>query len=202
MAQITTGIRSILARPLVYNTLQPIMGAQRIRREFVDKFIRPTKDGRILDIGCGTAELLKFLPKGMTYVGYDPSSDYINSAKNRQYSGAEFYVGLYGSDELKSHQLFDLVVIYGVLHHMNDDQVMALARDSLTKSGRLLTIDPVICAHQNPIVRKLIDMDRRQNVRSQEGYIARAKTAFSQVQGVVRHRAWVPYTHWIMECQK
>jgi SAM-dependent methyltransferase len=205
MAQITTGIRSVLARPLVYDTLQRIIGAQRIRQEFVAEFMRPIKGEKVLDIGCGTAELLKFLPRDLVYVGYDPSADYINRAQKRTYPSAEFHVGLYGPNQMKTHHAFDIVILYGVLHHMDDaqvDQVMSLARDSLTTNGRLLTIDPVICSQQNPIARKLIDMDRGQNVRLQENYVALANKAFSQVKGVVRHRAWVPYTHWIMECQK
>jgi len=203
MNQINTGIRSILSHPLVYDTLQNIMGVRKIRQEFVNEFIRPVEGQRILDIGCGTAELLEFLPDNITYIGYDPSQDYINHAIKRQKGNREFHCGFYGYDEAKSHMPFDVVIASGVLHHMDDFQVaemMRLVKDNLTEGGKLLTIDPVICSSQNPIARALISLDRGQNVRSQMQYTVLANTGFTQVKGQVRHRAWIPWTHWIMEC--
>ena len=41
MSQITSGIRAILSHPVIYDTVQNIMGARQIRRDLVDSFVRP-----------------------------------------------------------------------------------------------------------------------------------------------------------------
>ena len=64
----------------------------------------------------------------------------------------------------------------------------------------MITIDPCIAAGQNPIARYLIFHDRGQSVRDSDGYQALASKVFSRVNGTLRHRRWIPYTHWIMEC--
>ena len=205
MAQITSGIRSLLSQPLVYDFLQMLMGASSARHEFVNKFIRPEAQSRVLDIGCGTAELLAFLPEYVDYVGYDPSEKYIAHAKQRYFHRGKFNIGLYDASEASRNSPFDIVIASGVLHHMDDHQVteiMKLAHNSLCKGGRLVTIDPVLCSKQNVFARILIDMDRGQNVRTDNEYKKLANSVFSSVAGIIKYRKWIPYTHWIMECQK
>jgi hypothetical protein len=26
--------------------------------------------------------------------------------------------------------------------------------------------------------------------------------SFGDIKGLVRHRSWIPYTHWVMECKR
>jgi ubiquinone/menaquinone biosynthesis C-methylase UbiE len=82
MGQITTGIRSILSRPTVYDAFQRLMGAQRRRRELATDYIRAQTGDSVLDIGCGTAEILNFLPS-VEYFGFDVSKQYIDAAHHR-----------------------------------------------------------------------------------------------------------------------
>ena len=83
MAQVTTGIRAMLSHPLVYNTLQRLMGADQLRARNVQNHVRPFPGMRILDLGCGPAEILGALPPDVTYVGYDMSPEYIAAAQRR-----------------------------------------------------------------------------------------------------------------------
>lgn len=204
MAQTTNGIWAALSHPLVYDGLQAIMRAKRIRTEFVQHNVRPQQGDRILDIGCGTAELLAFLPDNISYIGYDPSGDYIASAKQRYGGKGQFFAGYFDAKTLAKHEPFDIVIASGVLHHMDDEQVTAmlqLAKKALKNNGRLVTIDPVFCDNQNPIARFLINMDRGQNVRTANQYNNLAQLSFSSVAGKICHRSGIPYTHWVMECQ-
>jgi SAM-dependent methyltransferase len=139
------------------------------------------------------------------YIGYDPSENYIQHAKRRFGNRGQFHVGFFNGLELEKHTSFDIVLATGLLHHMDDAQLtsmMALAHRALKPGGRLITIDPVFFNPQNPIAKILIKMDRGQNVRTGKGYSELASHVFSEVKGLVRHRTWVPYTHWIMECRK
>ncbi len=203
MSQITSGIRSILNHPRVYDAIQNIMGAQTIRRDLVSNFIRPTPGCRILDIGCGTAEILPFLPQGVGYWGYDISQKYIDAAKKRFGDLGYFRCGLLDQKELEKLPTFDIVIAIGVLHHLDESEaaeLFRLARHALGKHGRLITIDPCLTPRQNPVARFLILHDRGQNVRTQEGYQDLSARFFSRVNGKLRVRRWIPYTHWIMEC--
>jgi SAM-dependent methyltransferase len=203
MSQITSGIRTILSLPIVYNTVQNIMGGKGIRDELVNDIIRPIKGMRILDIGCGTAEILAHLPDGTKYWGYDISPEYIASAKQRYGVRGTFHCGIFDRTELEKLPKFDVVLATGLLHHLDDSEAIelfALARAALVEGGRIITIDPCLAPGQNPIAKYLIERDRGQNVRDQAGYHSLARQTFASINGTLRHRIWIPYTHWIMVC--
>lgn len=203
MSQITTGLRAVLSNPLVYETFQNLMGAKEGRRLIVEKHIRPFPGMRILDIGCGTCEILSALPYNIDYHGYDISEDYIAAAKKKFSGRGTFNRGLFDDAEAQKLQKFDLVMAIGVLHHMNEGeaaQLLRLAKSVLKDGGRILTRDPCFADGQNPVARFLISRDRGQHVRNAESYKALASAAFQNVKGELTHTAWVPYTHWTMEC--
>lgn len=203
MAHSSSNIRSILASPIIFDIFQNLMGGRRIHREFVKEFVRPTKGARLLDIGCGTAQLLAYLPSDIVYVGYDPSFDYIARALQNFGSRGEFFHGFFDEAAASNHLPFDLAVAHGVLHHMDDEQVTGLCKllgNSLKPGGRFVTLDTAFCRDQPPLARFLASGDRGLNVRLGEEYSALAGPHFSEVKGKMRCRFW--YTHWIMECVK
>lgn len=201
--QLTHGIRSILSTPWVYDAVQLMIGGRAARSEYARDVIRASPHSRVLDLGCGTAQVLAVLPEGTDYWGYDISADYIAAAARRYGSRGHFVCGIPTEAALAGDPPFDLVLATGVLHHLNDDEaraLMRLARIALTPGGRFISIDPVWADGQHPVARFLIGKDRGLHVRDSAGYESLARREFSQVNGSVRHRAWLPYTHWIMEC--
>lgn len=204
MSQITHGVRAILSHPMMYQAFQYFMGAKSAYRHIVADYIRPTPGMRILDLGCGPAEILAYLPHDITYVGYDMSAAYIDSATARFGTRGEFRCRLLEQAEANGLEKFDLVMGIGVLHHLDDAQsaaFMALAQSALKPNGRVLTRDPCYAAGQNPLARFLIARDRGQHVRDATAYERLGRAAFSQVTGCLTHQAWIPYTHWTMECR-
>lgn len=205
MVQITSGIRSVLNKPIVYDALQALLGANRGRHDLVSHHIRPTSGMRLLDIGCGTARILDHLPNSIVYYGFDSSQDYINEAKNRYGKRGIFSCSMVEKSTLSDVSSFDLVLAVGVLHHLDDAAALNLfnlAKSALRDAGRLVTIDPCFDKNQNPIARFLVSRDRGQNIRSGDQYHQLAGSAFDTIEGLVKHRAWIPYTHWVMECKK
>lgn len=204
MSQITTGIHAILSHPAVYDAFQDFMGAKKGRSQMTADHIRPFSGMRILDLGCGTADILAYLPHDIAYVGYDMSAEYIDAAKKKFADRGTFHCRLLEEAEAAGLEKFDLVMGIGVLHHLDDAQAaqfMALAKSALKPDGRVLVRDPVYAAGQNPVARFLVSRDRGQHVRSQAGYEAIARAAFAHVEGWLTHKTWVPYTHWTMECK-
>lgn len=204
MTQITDGVRGILSHSLVYSMLQTLMGAHSSRKSFVENYVRPFPGMRILDIGCGPADILAYLP-AVNYSGFDISEDYIDQARKRFGALGQFHCKQLAVDDLESLPSCDVVFAIGLIHHLEDDEainVMQLALRALKPGGRLLTIDPCLDPSQNPIARMLIRGDRGQNVRDKAGYEALARAVFESPRIEVRHRAWIPYTHCFMECQR
>lgn len=203
MSQVTSGLRATLSSPFIYEIFQKIMGARQGRLDLVEHFIRPEDGFRILDLGCGTAEILSCMPNDVEYYGYDISEKYISAARERFGDRGKFHCGLLGEEDLMNLPKFDLVLAIGVLHHLNDSEAetfFTTAKQVLKFTGRVVTIDPCFAAGQSPVARFLILCDRGQNIRDAIGYAAIAEGVFSSVQGTLRHRSWIPYTHWIMEC--
>lgn len=202
MAQITSGVRAVLSHPLVYKTFQRLMGPPTTRRNFVAKFIRPQANMKVLDIGCGPADILDDLP-AVDYYGFDISLAYIESAQSRFAGRGRFTCKLLEQSDLASLPKFDVVLALGLLHHLDDEQtavVLRLAAGALRPGGRLVTIDPVLEPGQNPVARFLVKRDRGQNVRDRVGYERLARAVYSEVRAEVRHQAWIPYSHCMMEC--
>jgi len=204
MPQINTGIRAFLAHPVVYSTFQNLMGARRGWRNFVTNYVKPQVNMRILDIGCGPADLLDYLPP-VEYWGFDPSESYIAHARTRFGQRGNFRSGMLTEAALKGLPTFDIAVLSGVLHHLDDTEAVALlglAFRALSPNGRLVTIDPCLAPDQNPIARLLINADRGRNVRDEAGYRALLGQVFVEHRVVVRHKLWPPYTHCFAECQR
>ena len=202
MAEITTGVRSILSLPVIYELVQSVFGGRSERRMMVDRFIRPKPGDHIVDIGCGPAEILALMPD-VHYVGYDPSARYIEHARKKFGSRGQFFVGRFGTDEIAKHEPFDIGILIGVLHHLDDIEaanLLALLRSALKPGARLVTEDPVLVENQNAIARTLIKWDRGRNVRTASEYRGLAAAHFGTIRETVMHMKIPPYTLLVMEC--
>jgi SAM-dependent methyltransferase len=160
---------------------------------------------KILDIGCGSAYTLAFLPQDVDYRGFDISEQYIQHAREKFGKRGHFYCKQLGYSDLSGLPEFDVVLALGLLHHLDDSaavSVMRLASQALKAGGRLLTIDPCFDPSQNRMAQFLIRHDRGQNVRDSAGYQAIAETTFKSPIVEVRHKSWIPYTRCFMECPK
>jgi len=204
MAEVTSGLRGILNHPLIYRCMQWLVGAERLRRH-VAGLIDPTPGLRVLDIGCGPADLLAWLP-GVDYVGFDSNSDYIAAAQSRFGARGRFFQQELHSDSQLQLGQFDRIVAVGLLHHLDDASALRLfelAAERLRPGGRLITVDCCWKDDQHPLARWLISRDRGQNVRSQEGYRDLARGQFPQVTTSYRHNLLhIPYSHTLLNCPK
>lgn len=204
MAQVTHGTRAMLSHPLIYSAFQSFMGAHQFRRSFVASYVKPFPGMKILDVGCGPADILAYL-LDVDYWGYDISEAYVAQAITRFGQRGRFNCKQLQFEDLAVLPKFDLVLALGLLHHLDDSVavgVLHLAYEALKQGGRLLTIDPCLDPSQNSVARFLVRNDRGQNVRDRCGYEALASKVFSSPRAEVRHRVWIPYTHCFMECQK
>lgn len=204
VAEDNSGLRALLTHGWAYDLAQGLMGGARTRRWMQREFIQAMPGERVLDVGCGTADVLSVLPE-VDYVGFDISRPYIERARARWGQRGRFFAQHLDRDTLMSLGEFDLILATGVLHHLGDDEVGALFETiarGLKPRGRVITADGCHAERQNPIARFLIGRDRGQNVRTPEAYTALARESLADVRGWLIHRRWIPYTYWIMRAGK
>jgi SAM-dependent methyltransferase len=204
MAQISAGVRAILGSPMVYDVLQSIVGASRMRRELVERHLRPWTDAAFLDIGCGTGAILDHMP-AIHYLGLDTSDGYVAAAQARYGTRATF-IACDAVEAIKRIDTrFDLILASGLLHHLDDTpavELFAHARRLLAPRGRLVTVDGCWQAGQSMVARFLLSHDRGQNVRDVDGYRRLARTSFEDVQAEIRDDILrVPFTLCFLDCQ-
>lgn len=198
--QITTGIRSILSLPIVYDTFQVVVGAVNSKRRVCEEYVSCGSANVVVDVGCGTADLLCFLPAGSRYFGFDLSQPYIDRAKKRHAGRPNSTFLCADLNEIAPDALppCDLAIVFGVLHHINDDSARRLHEslfDRLAPGGRLITVDPTLVEGQSPVARELIKHDRGQHVRSPAAYEALVPARFLHHVTEVRHdMLYIPYS--------
>lgn len=198
-------LKRLLAGARAYSLFENLVGAARARRLFLERYVQPRAGERVLDIGCGPADILAELPE-VDYHGFDLSSGYIDAARRRFGDRGNFHVQVVTRELLKDYAGFDLVLAIGVLHHLSDSvavDLFAIAKAALNPGGRLVTLDGCFVPWQSPIARRLLKNDRGQFVREEGAYLALARQVFPEARSTVTSGLLrVPYTHCVIECQK
>ncbi|MCK1313396.1 class I SAM-dependent methyltransferase [Bradyrhizobium sp. 23] len=188
----------------MYSALQDALGGPGARQRMVDMFMRPPATGRILDLGCGPADVLHQLPPQCEYTGIDANARHIEAAIAAHGSRGTFLCGDFSLARQQQSKGFDLVIMLGLLHHLSDDEALTalrLADDLLAPRGRVFTLDPCRAPGQHPIARFLINRDSGQAVRDEPGYRGLGERVFPHVEVAIRHDLLrLPYTHCLMNC--
>jgi SAM-dependent methyltransferase len=187
----------------MYELFMRGLGGKRARTTVVAEHVRPIPGTRVLDLGCGPARLLEHLGD-VRYVGIDMSEEYIERARRTYGDHAEFRVGDATAldDDLRG---FDLVLAFGVLHHLDDDSARRLlsgAGAALIEEGRLITLDNAVIADEpRRIADRIVSWDRGAHIRAPGDYERLAANTFLDVRRAVhRDLLRIPYTHCVLEC--
>jgi SAM-dependent methyltransferase len=195
-------LRSILSFPRIYHAFSNVVGGPTAIKIFVEEYVGPTAQSRMLDIGCGPGTVVPYFPHA-EYVGFDISRAYIESAR-RRFPQATFVCARVSQYTLPQRSYFDIVLALGLIHHLDDveaRQLFEIAYQALKPGGKLVTCDGVYVKGQSLSARCLIGFDRGDNVRDEEGYLRIASQVFSNIKSTIRDDLLrIPYTHIIMEC--
>ena len=198
-------MKALLSHPLAYLLFQRLVGAESFRKRVVENYVHPKQGDRILDIGCGTADILTHLPT-VDYVGFDANPQYIHYAQKKFAGRGRFSCEDVSQEHWTESKTFDIVLAFGLLHHLpaqDAHKLLTLAYRALRSGGRLVTVDNCYAPDQSPIAKYLISKDRGEYQRNQEGYLALARPVFPDIQAHLHHDGLrIPYTHLIMEMRK
>ncbi len=198
-------LSSLLEIPTVYLSLQALIGAKRARRRCLELFAKPQSGERVLDVGCGPGFVIDYLPK-VDYVGTDIDPRYIAHAQQHYGDRGAFHCIELRADNIASFGKFDLILLNGVLHHIDDENavgLLTLLRDALRPGGRVMTLDGCYVDSMSRLSRFFLDHDRGQFVRDRKQYEALASGIFANVSAHHRTDLFsIPYDALVMLCRK
>ena len=204
--QSNSGLQRWLEVPFLYNLFQDAIGGNALRRKFIQSHVRAKTGDKVIDIGCGPAQILPWLPD-VEYLGLDVNRAYIASANRTHGDKGTFVVGDTKSlwDDLRFKDA-DIVIGLGILHHLDDDDAahcVRFAHHALKQGGRFVALDACWVSNQGFLSRYIMSKDRGQNVRTEQRYRQLARNVFKHVNAWVDTKPLrIPYVVIVLECQK
>jgi trans-aconitate methyltransferase len=148
---------------------------------------------RVLDCGCGTGEFAGLFPTEL-YLGVDLHPGYVAAARRlnprHRFEVADLR-SWSGSDAR-----FELVLVNGVLHHLDDAAALELlgtARRQLAPGGTLLVIEDVHQDEASPITRLIHGLDHGDHIRDAGRWNELVSGVLPIVRAETYASGWCPY---------
>jgi SAM-dependent methyltransferase len=204
--QSDSGLLRWLNVPFMYNTFSAAVGANALRRKLIQNHVRAKPGDKVIDIGCGSALALQWLPE-VQYIGLDINPDCVAFAR-RTYGAKGTFVG---GDvrSLRADSRFrdaDIVMALGVLHHLDDQEAedcIQFAHDALKRNGRFVCHEACWVPNQGVVSKFIMGSDRGRNIRTEQQYCELAAKVFRKVEAQVDTKPMrIPYVTIVLECEK
>lgn len=179
-----SGLQYLLTFPFVFLVFQRLTGIDKYYKVLARDFIPGKENMRVLDIGCGCAYIREFLPGNIHYTGVDMNEAYIRYARKRYKKNTSFFTSMINDYSNASDNLYDLVLSLNVVHHLKDEEALALYKagfNSLRSGGTMIVSDPSWYQGQSGFSKFLCKMDRGKNIRFPEDYAKLAGNFFDEV---------------------
>jgi ubiquinone/menaquinone biosynthesis C-methylase UbiE len=181
------------------------MSATLFRKNVIKKYVKEQTNIKILDIGCGPADVLENFQK-INYYGFDTNQEYINHAKKKyKNKKPKLYCREFVFKDAQTLPKMDYVLLFGIIHHLKDNEInklLKLCKKILKRKGKLIVVEPVLLKKQNIIAKTLIKLDRGSNVKSKQNYIKTFKKSFKNVFTKIIVQNFIPYTWFLVICKK
>jgi SAM-dependent methyltransferase len=205
VAQRITGAYRLITIPTIYKTLMFWLGADRAIMRYVNEVVQPSSGMKVLDVGCGPANILSYLPP-VDYTGIDLNEKHIAFAQELYGDRGRFIVGNAAEDLKQEEETFDLINVSALLHHLSNDEAISLFRSLkrlLKNGGKIVTFDNVWLPRQRKFVKLVNTLDSGMNIRTPEGYLDLLSGLGFDIQTrIFDDLLRIPYDHFTMIARK
>lgn len=170
---LVNSIASLLNAPFMYRMSQLLFGGRSLKKYVFANYWVSYPGMKILDIGCGPAQDRDLLGSDTLWTGLETSEKYVRSVKKSLRPNDSIFHGDVSTLLELGLADFDVVLLSGVLHHLDDKLAIALLTDCskvLNSSGKIFTIDPVRVPKASKLEVYLINSDRGKFVRTNIAY--------------------------------
>jgi SAM-dependent methyltransferase len=201
VAQRISGAYRLITIPSIYKGLMFALGADQAITRYVNEVLQPKAGIKMLDVGCGPANVLAYLPP-LDYTGIDLNEKHIVCARQRYGDRGRFMVGSAADDLRQQEKAFDLINVSALLHHLDDSEAIRLfasLKPLLKPDGRIVTFDNVWLPNQRAVVKLINGLDSGINIRTPAGYLKLLEGQGFDIQTRTFHDLLrIPYDHFIM----
>jgi SAM-dependent methyltransferase len=176
-------VHGLARRPQAFDALRWLLEAGYAGERQVVSTERCASAGVVLDLGCGTGALAGlFAPE--RYVGIDTDGAYLDRAARKH--ARHRFLRMDGSRLAFRSGVFDVVLIGGVIHHLDDPiaaAFLAEARRVLRPAtGRLVLWEDVPTRSPWNVIGRLVHrLDEGDHIRPAQRYVDLVRTRFSAV---------------------
>lgn len=202
-----SGLQRFLGKSAIYRAFQSLVGAGAAGAWLAEHFWKVEEGMVVVDVGCGPADLRRMLPERISYYGFDPNREYIETAVRT--TDGSFTVGgmsdfLHERPELAG--TVDLVICTGVMHHLTSEQMDELLSgvSRLLKSGgRFSALEPTWLARQDRLSKWVLSKDRGKNILFDFEWRNEVSRYFEDVEvRVVNRLIRIPYMYVLITAWK
>lgn len=163
----------VLGTPFVYNHVRPLVVGRIDWSPFYAR-VEATAEDVVLDVGCGTGIALDYLKSFARYEGLDTDEVAIDFARKAygDRTGVSFKCQMCTTADVEKIQPSQ-VLLCGLLHHISDEQVLALfaALKASSRLQRIVTSD-IVYLERNAVSNFLAGLDRGKFCRHRDRYEA------------------------------
>jgi SAM-dependent methyltransferase len=177
--------QKLLGHPFVYDRVRPWVVGGIDMTAFYESLESSAGDV-IVDVGCGTGDALRYLTSFKAYYGFDIDARAIETARSRAVGRPDvtFEARQVTTEDLASLQP-SLVILAGLLHHMDDEQAVRLLEElAASPSIRRIATQDVVFLPGERVSNLLARLDRGRFVREEDGYRALVERAGLQIEGL------------------
>lgn len=203
MTEKTSGLYRLVTIPQVYEMIQNGLGGVSARRSFKEEYFPDVAGKRVLEVGCGPGTWFPEISECAEYLGMDWNAQHIVEANKKFGSDiVRFVNGDVSKDVPQEGDGYDFIFAFGILHHLNDEQVTSLLQvceKLVSKQGKFISVDPVYHDGQNFFAKWMNDRDSGQDIRTENAYASLVSRAFGNVEtSICTDKLRIPYSHCVI----
>tara|TARA_B100001121_G_scaffold307190_1_gene328151 strand:+ start:844 stop:1476 length:633 start_codon:yes stop_codon:yes gene_type:complete len=191
----------LLRLPFVYKSYQALITKSNTYEVIYKNIFQSNEGSVVLDCGCGPAQYRKYI-ECKKYYGIDFNEKHIKKAIKAN-PGDSFINGNVVNYDFSELPEFTDVLIFGLLHHLNDKNASRLIEklsSQIKEGGKLVAIDPLYVEENkstyNKISNFIASKDQGNFVRNEFEYIELVNTKNTKIkQKKFKNLLRIPFHH-------